>query len=74
MDIDAGVILNGVPIADVGSRYSRNLSRWQVAKNPKASNRGLGEDEFAPGSSARSCRLGVGRWVWCSVSVLSNIP
>ena len=48
MDIDAGVILNGVPIADVGMQIFEELIQVAGGKQTKSEAQGLGEDEFAP--------------------------
>lgn len=48
MDMDAGVILNGVPIADVGMQIVEELIAVAGGKKTKSEAQGLGEDEFAP--------------------------
>lgn len=48
MDIDAGVILNGVPIADVGMQIFEELIAVAGGKKTRSEAQGLGEDEFAP--------------------------
>lgn len=48
MDIDAGVILNGVPIADVGREIFEGLIALASGRKSKSEMQGLGEDEFAP--------------------------
>lgn len=48
MDIDAGVILNGVPIADVGRQIFEELIEVASGKQTKSEEQGLGESEFAP--------------------------
>jgi altronate hydrolase len=48
MDLDAGVILKGVPIADVGHRIFEELIAVAGGKKTKSEAQGLGEDEFAP--------------------------
>ena len=48
MDIDAGVIMNGVPIADVGRQIFEELIAVAGGKQTKSEAQGLGEDEFAP--------------------------
>ena len=48
MDIDAGVIMSGVPIADVGREIFEELIAVAGGKPTKSEAQGLGEDEFAP--------------------------
>lgn len=48
MDIDAGVILNGVPIEDVGRQIFEELIAVASGKQTKSEAQGLGESEFAP--------------------------
>lgn len=48
MDIDAGVILNGVPIGDVGRQIFDALIAVAGGQKTKSEAQGLGEDEFAP--------------------------
>ena len=48
MDIDAGVILNGVPIEDVGLQIFEELIAVAGGKKTKSEAQGLGEAEFAP--------------------------
>lgn len=48
MDIDAGVILNGVPMADVGRHVFETLIAVASGRKTKSEAQGLGEDEFAP--------------------------
>jgi altronate hydrolase len=48
MDIDAGVIMNGVPIADVAHQIFEELIAVAGGKPTKSEAQGLGEDEFAP--------------------------
>lgn len=48
MDIDAGVILNGVSIADVGHQIFEELIAVAGGKKTKSEAQGLGETEFAP--------------------------
>ena len=48
MDFDAGVILNGVPIADVGRQIFETLIAVAGGQKTKSEAQGLGEDEFAP--------------------------
>lgn len=48
MDIDAGVILNGVSIEDVGRQIFETLIEVASGKKTKSEEQGLGEHEFAP--------------------------
>lgn len=48
MDIDAGVILGGVPIADVGRHIFDTLIEVASGRQTKSEAQGLGEHEFAP--------------------------
>ena len=48
MDIDAGVIFNGVPIADVGKQIFEALVAVAGGQKTKSEEQGLGEDEYAP--------------------------
>jgi altronate hydrolase len=48
MDIDAGVILNGVPIADVGRQIFEALVAVAGGQKTRSEAQGLGEAEFAP--------------------------
>jgi altronate hydrolase len=48
MDIDAGVILSGVPIADVGRQIFEALVAAAGGRKTKSEAQGLGESEFAP--------------------------
>jgi altronate hydrolase len=48
MDLDAGVILNGVPMADVAAQIVEELLAVASGKQTKSEAQGLGEDEFAP--------------------------
>lgn len=48
MDINAGVIMDGVPIADVGHEIFETLIEVASGKKTKSEAQGLGEDEFAP--------------------------
>ena len=48
MDIDAGVIMDGVPIADVGRQVFETLIAVAGGQKTKSEAQGLGEDEFAP--------------------------
>lgn len=48
MDIDAGVILNGVPIETVGLQIFEELIQVASGKRTKSEEQGLGDHEFAP--------------------------
>src|SRR2546430_15177160 len=48
MDIDAGVILNGVPVGDVGLQIFEELIDVASGKKTKSEAQGLGDSEFAP--------------------------
>jgi altronate hydrolase len=48
MDLDAGVILNGVPIPDVAAQIFEELIAVAGGKKTKSEAQGLGEAEFAP--------------------------
>ena len=48
MDMDAGVILNGVSIADVGGQIFETLIEVAGGKKTKSELQGFGEHEFAP--------------------------
>jgi altronate hydrolase len=48
MDIDAGVIMNGVPVQDVGLHIFEELIAVAGGKRTKSEAQGLGEQEFAP--------------------------
>lgn len=48
MDMDAGVILNGVPISDVGKQIFEKLIAVAGGEKTKSEAQGLGEAEFAP--------------------------
>jgi len=48
MDIDAGVIFNGVPVADVGKQIFEALIAVAGGQKTKSEEQGLGEDEYAP--------------------------
>lgn len=48
MDLDAGVILNGVPVADVGRQIFEALVAVAGGQKTKSEIQGLGEAEFAP--------------------------
>jgi altronate hydrolase len=48
MDLDAGVILNGVPIETVGLQMFEELIAVAGGKKTKSEEQGLGDHEFAP--------------------------
>jgi altronate hydrolase len=48
MDLDAGVILDGVPIEDVGRQIFEELIAVASGKKTKSEEQGLGDQEFAP--------------------------
>ncbi len=48
MDIDAGVIMNGVPMADVAAQIFEKLIAVAGGQKTKSEAQGLGEVEFAP--------------------------
>ena len=48
MDLDAGVIMNGVPLADVGREIFEKLISVAGGEKTKSELQGLGEAEFAP--------------------------
>ncbi len=48
MDIDADVILNGVPDRDVGLQIFEELIAVAGGKKTKSEAQGLGEEEFVP--------------------------
>lgn len=48
MDIDAGVILNGVPVRDVGLQILEELIAVAGGKRTKSEAQGLGDETFAP--------------------------
>ena len=48
MDIDAGVILDGVSVPDVGALIFEELIAVAGGKKTKSEAQGLGEAEFAP--------------------------
>ncbi len=48
MDLDAGVILNGVPVADVGMQIFEELIAVASGKKTKSEAQGLGDNTFAP--------------------------
>lgn len=50
MDINAGVILDGVPVDDVGAQIFDELLLVASGKPTKSESIGLGDDEFAPWS------------------------
>jgi altronate hydrolase len=48
MDMDAGVILNGVSVEDVGLAIFEALIETASGKKTKSERQGLGDQEFAP--------------------------
>ena len=48
MDIDAGVILNGSPVEEVGRRTFEEILEVAGGKKTKSEINGVGEEEFAP--------------------------
>jgi len=48
MDLDAGVILNGVPVETVGQQIFEELVQVASGKRTKSELQGLGDHEFAP--------------------------
>lgn len=50
MDIDAGVILNGVPVEVVGQQIFEEILAVASGKKTKSETNGVGEEEFAPWS------------------------
>jgi altronate hydrolase len=48
MDIDAGVVLSGTPIGDVGRRIFDEILAVASGKKPKSEVHGIGEEEFVP--------------------------
>jgi altronate hydrolase len=48
MDVNAGVILDGVPIAEVGREIFERLLAVASGEKTKSERQGIGEDEFAP--------------------------
>ncbi len=48
MDLDAGVILNGVSVQDVGLKIFEELIQVASGKKTKSELQGLGDQEFAP--------------------------
>jgi altronate hydrolase len=48
MDIDAGVILNGTPVEEVGRRIFEEILETASGKKTKSEINGVGEEEFAP--------------------------
>ena len=50
MDINAGVILDGVPVDEVGAEIFEELLLVASGKPTKSESIGLGDDEFAPWS------------------------
>ena len=50
MDINAGVILDGTPVDEVGAQIFEEILLVASGKPTKSESIGLGDDEFAPWS------------------------
>jgi altronate hydrolase len=50
MDINAGVILEGTPVEEVGRRIFEEILEVASGKKTKSELNGVGEEEFAPWS------------------------
>jgi len=50
MDINAGVILNGTPVEEVGRTIFEEILEVASGKKTKSELGGVGEEEFAPWS------------------------
>ena len=48
MDIDAGMILNGVPVADVGRAIFEKVLSVASGERSKSELHGMGDEEFTP--------------------------
>jgi altronate hydrolase len=48
MDINAGVILEGVPVEEVGRQIFEEILAVASGKKTKSELNGVGEEEFAP--------------------------
>ena len=48
MDIDAGVILDGTPVQDVGRQIFEEILAVASGKQTKSEQQGLGDEEFVP--------------------------
>ena len=55
MDINAGVILDGTPVEDVGRQIFEEILAVASGKKTKSELNGVGEEEFAPWASGRRC-------------------
>ena len=50
MDINAGVILHGTPVGDVGRQIFEEILAVASGKKTRSEINGVGEEEFAPWS------------------------
>jgi altronate hydrolase len=50
MDVNAGVILEGTPVAEVGGQIFEEILAVASGKKTKSELSGVGEEEFAPWS------------------------
>jgi altronate hydrolase len=48
MDIDAGVILDGTPVPEVGRRIFEEILAVASGKRTKSEQHGVGDEEFVP--------------------------
>jgi altronate hydrolase len=48
MDVNAGVILDGVPVAEVGRQIFERILAVASGEKTKSEMQGVGEEEFAP--------------------------
>ena len=48
MDVNAGVVLSGTPLADVGRQIFELVLEVASGKKTKSELNGLGDEEFAP--------------------------
>jgi len=48
MDVDAGVILDGTPVEDVGAAIFEELLAVASGRRTKSEEQGVGDEEFAP--------------------------
>jgi len=48
MDIDAGVILDGTPVSEVGQQIFEEILAVASGRKTKSEQQGLGDDEFVP--------------------------
>ena len=56
MDINAGVILDGTPVEEVGRQIFEEILAVASGKKTKSEINGVGEEEFAPWASGRRCK------------------